>query len=102
MEILEFLKTWGPIGKRRASCSVKALCHSWPQTAADIIVPDLDGLRSFTLIDVKIFDPAAPSDADSSAKSAEHRHRALEAAGPREYFGASRRPPPGTRMSINI
>ena len=26
----------------------------------DIIVPDLDGPRSFTLIDVKIFDPAQP------------------------------------------
>ena len=66
----------------------------------DIIIPDLDGPRSFTLIDVKIFDPAAPSFADSSAKSAQHRHRALEAAGPREYFGASRRPPLGSRMRI--
>ena len=66
----------------------------------DIIIPDLDGPRSFTLIDVKVFDPAAPSYADSSAKSAQHRHRALEAAGPREYFGASRRPPPGSRMRI--
>ena len=64
----------------------------------DIIIPDLDGPRSFTLIDVKVFDPAAPFYADSSAKSAQHRHRALEAAGPREYFGASRRPPPGSRM----
>ena len=27
----------------------------------DLIVPDLDGPRFFTLIDVKIFDPAAPS-----------------------------------------
>ena len=66
----------------------------------DIIIPDLDGPRSFTLIDVKVFDPAAPSYADSSAKSAQHRHRALEAAGPREYFGASRRPPPGSRMRM--
>ena len=66
----------------------------------DIIIPGLDGPRSFTLIDVKVFDPAAPSYADSSAKSAQHRHRALEAAGPREYFGASRRPPPGSRMRI--
>ena len=66
----------------------------------DIIIPDLDGPRWFTLIDAKIFDPAAPSFADSSAKSAQHRHRALEAAGPREYFGASRRPPPGSRMRI--
>ena len=67
----------------------------------DIVIPDLDDPRSFTLIDVKIFDPAAPTYADSSAKSsAQHRHRALEAAGPREYFGASRRPPPGSRMRI--
>ena len=66
----------------------------------DIIIPDLDGPRWFTLIDAKIFDPAAPSFADSSAKSAQHRHRALEAAGPREYFGASRRPPLGSRMRI--
>ena len=66
----------------------------------DIIIPDLDGRRPFTLIDVKIFDPAAPSYADSSANSAQHRHRALEAAGPREYFGASRRPPPASRMRI--
>ena len=49
---------------------------------------------------IPVFDPAAPSYADSSAKSAQHRHRALEAAGPREYFGASRRPPPGSRMRI--
>ena len=52
----------------------------------DIIIPDLDGPRSFTLIDVKIFDPAAPSYADSSAKSAQHRHRALETAVQREYL----------------
>ena len=66
----------------------------------DIIVPDLDGPRSFTLVDVKIFDPAAPSYADSSAKPVQHRHRAREAAGPREYFAASRRPPPRSRMRI--
>jgi len=29
-----------------------------------------------------------------------HRHRALEAAGPRDYFGPSRRPPPGARMRV--
>ena len=84
----------GPIGK----CRVRG--GSFLLRQPDIIVPDLDGPRSFTLIDVKIFDPAAPSYADSSAKSAQHRHRALEAAGPREYFGASRRPPPGSRMRI--
>ena len=60
----------------------------------------IDGPRSFTLIDVMIFDPAAPSYVDSSATSAQHCHRALEAAGPRDYFGLRRRPPPGTRMRI--
>jgi len=29
-----------------------------------------------------------------------YRHRALEAAGPRDYFGPSRRPPPGARMRV--
>ena len=36
----------------------------------------------------------------ATAKSALHRHRALEAAGPRDYFGPSRRPPPGARMRV--
>ena len=66
----------------------------------DLVIPDLDGPRPFTLIDVKVFDPAAPSYANSSAKSAQHHHRTLEAAGAREYFGSSRRPPPGSRMRI--
>ena len=64
----------------------------------DPILPDLPGPRPSTLIDVKVFDPAAPSYADSSAKSAQHGHRALEAAGAREYFGSSWRPPPDSRM----
>jgi hypothetical protein len=29
-----------------------------------------------------------------------HRHRTLEAAGPRDYFGPSRRPHPGARMRV--
>ena len=29
-----------------------------------------------------------------------HRHRALETAGPRDYFGPSRRPPPGAGMRV--
>ena len=46
------------------------------------------------------FDSAAPFYAVSPAKSAQHRQRALEVAGPRKYFGASRRLPPGSRMRI--
>ena len=49
----------GPIGKCRASCSVKAHSSSNSQIASSLF-PDLDGLRYCTLIDVKIFDPAAP------------------------------------------
>ena len=64
------------------------------------MIPDLDGPRSFTLIDVKVTNPAASSYADAASKSALHRHRALEAVAPREYFGSSRRPPPGSRMRI--
>ena len=57
---------------------------------------------SFTIIDIKIqiVDPAAASYVKSTAKSALHRHRALEAAGPRDYFGPSRRSPPGARMRV--
>ena len=35
-----------------------------------------------------------------TSKSALHRHRALETAGPRDYFGPSRRPPSGARMRV--
>ena len=34
-----------------------------------------------------------------TTRSALHRHLALEAVGPRDYFGPSRRPPPGAGMS---
>ena len=44
--------------------------------------------------------PSAASYVQATAKSALHRHRALEAAGPRDYFGPSRRPPPGARMRV--
>ena len=33
-----------------------------------------------------------------TSRSPLHRHRALEVAGPRDYFGPSRRPPPGADM----
>ena len=61
---------------------------------------DFHAPRSFTLIDIKIVDPSATSYVPATAKSALHRHRALEAAGPRDYFGPSRRPPPGARMRV--
>ena len=35
-----------------------------------------------------------------TTRSALHRHLALEAVGPRDYFGPSRRPPPGARMRV--
>ena len=88
------------LGSHRQMSSFMLREGSFLLKQPDIVIPDLDGPRTFTLIDIKIFDPAAPSYADSSAKSAQHRHRALEVAGPREYFGASRRPPPGSRMRI--
>ena len=66
----------------------------------DLVIPDLDAPRSFTLIDIKIVDPAAASYNDMTPKSAIHRHRALETAGPRDYFGPSRRPLPGARMRV--
>ena len=46
----------------------------------DLIIPDLDGPKFFTLIDAMVLDPADPSYAKSSAKSAQHRRRALEVA----------------------
>ena len=58
-----------------------------------LVLQDFHAPRSFTIIDIKIVDPSAASYVKSTAKSALHRHRALEAAGPRDYFGPSRRPP---------
>ena len=55
---------------------------------------------SFTIVDIKIVDPAAASYVNMTSRSALHRHRALEIAGPRDYFGPSRRPPPGARMRV--
>ena len=66
----------------------------------DLAIPGLDGSRSLTFIGIKIMDPAASSYNDMTSESALRRHRALETAGPREYFGPSRRPPPGTRMRL--
>ena len=66
----------------------------------DLVLQDFHAPGSFTLIDIKIVDPSAASYVSATAKSALHRHRALEAAGPRDYFGPSRRPPPGARMRV--
>ena len=66
----------------------------------DLVLPDLDAPRAFTIVDIKIVDPAAASYVDMTSKTALHRHRALEIAGPRDYFGPSRRPPPGARMRL--
>ena len=66
----------------------------------DIVLQDFDAPRSFTIIDIMIVDPSAASYVKATAKSALHRHRALEAADPRDYFGPSRRPPPGARMRV--
>ena len=66
----------------------------------DLVLPDLDAPRSFTIVDIKIVDPAAASYVNMTSKSALQRHRALEIAGPRDYFGPSRRPPPGARMRV--
>ena len=59
----------------------------------DLVLQDFHAPRSFTIVDIKIVDPSAVSYVSATAKSALHRHRALEAAGPRDYFGPSRRPP---------
>ena len=59
-----------------------------------------DGPRTFTLVDIKVIDPAAASYVNMTSRSPLHRHRALEVAGPRDYFGPSRRPPPGARMRV--
>ena len=66
----------------------------------DLVLQDFHAPRSFTIIDIKIVDPSAASYDQATAISALHRHRALEAAGPRDYFGPSRRPPPCARMRV--
>ena len=66
----------------------------------DLVPADFDAPRSFTIVDIKIVDPAAASYVNMTSRSALHQHRALEIAGPRDYFGPSRRPPPGARMRV--
>ena len=52
----------------------------------DLVLPDLDAPRAFTIVDIKIVDPAAASYVVNimTSKSALHRHRALEIAAPRD------------------
>ena len=66
----------------------------------DLVLQDFHAPRSFTIIDIKIVDPSAASYVQATNKPALHRHRALETAGPRDYFGPSRRPPPGARIRV--
>ena len=66
----------------------------------DLVPADFDAPRSFTIVDIKIVDPAAASYVNMTSRSALHRHRALEIAGLRDYFGPSRRPPPCARMRV--
>ena len=66
----------------------------------DLVIPCFDAPRSYTIVDIKVIDPAAASNVNMTSKSPLHRHRALEVAGPRDYFGPSRRPPPGARMRV--
>ena len=66
----------------------------------DLVLADFDAPRSFTIVDIKIVDPAAAAYVNMTSRSALHRHRALEVAGPRDYFGPSRRPSPGARMRV--
>ena len=66
----------------------------------DLVPADFDAPRSFTIVDIKIVDPAAASYVNMASRSALHRHRALEIAGLRDYFGPSRSPPPCARMRV--
>ena len=51
----------------------------------DLVLADFDAPRSFTIVDIKIVDPAdAASYVNMTSRSALHRHRALEIAGPRD------------------
>jgi hypothetical protein len=60
----------------------------------DLVLADFDAPRSFTIVDIKIVDPAAASYINMTSRSALHRNRALEIAGPRDYFGPSQFPEP--------
>ena len=66
----------------------------------DLVLCNFDGPRSFTVIDVKVCDPAAPTYRTRSGDCALFRHSQLERDGPKDYFGQSRTPPPGNRMRV--
>ena len=87
-------------GSHRQMASFRQLEGSGLLKAPDLVILDLHAPRSFTIVDIKIVDPAAASYIDITSKSALHRHRALETAGPGDFFGPSRRLPPGARMRV--
>ncbi len=66
----------------------------------DLVLPDLDAPRSFSIVDINHQDCSRSSTCllllrqYDRSKSALHRHRALEIAGPRDYFGTIPEPPP--------
>ena len=66
----------------------------------DLVLSDFDAPRSFTVIDVKVCDPAAPTYRTRSGNCALFRHSQLERCGPKDYFGVSGSPPPGVRMRV--
>ena len=53
----------------------------------DLVLCNFDGPRSFTVIDVKVCDPAAPTYRTRSGDCALFRHSQLERDGPKDYFG---------------
>ena len=66
----------------------------------DLVLADFDATRSFTIIVHRHQDCGPSCRFNMTSRSALHRHRALEIAGPRDYFGPSRRPSPGARMRV--
>ena len=69
----------------------------------DLALVGFDGPGSFTLIDVKVVDPAAPSYCSRlTGREALGRHRELERAGPLDYFGPGRSPPPVPHACCDI
>ena len=88
------------LGSHRQITSFRRREGAFLLKTPDLAIPDLDAPRSFTLIDMKIVDSAAASYNDMTSNSALHRHRALEAASPHDYFGPSRMPPTSARMRV--
>ena len=68
----------------------------------DLVIRDLDGPRSYTLIDVKVFDPAGDTHVyahhSDTTRLAAHSH--MERTTPRTYFGPTGTPPDHLRMRL--